>query len=150
MLKRLLASVLPVAFVAAFAAPAMADGYYRHGGHGWYGGHGHSHNSFSLSLGFYQPYPAYRPYYYAPYPAYYPVYAPPPVVYAPPPVYAPPVAYTATAPTVSAVPMRDFRDTAGRYCREYQRTAIIGGREQQIYGTACQMPDGSWQIVNEQ
>jgi len=88
--------------------------------------------------------PAYRPYYP---PVYYrPVYYPP-AVYAPP-VYAPaPTVYA--APTVSAVPTRDFRDNDGRYCREYQRTATIDGREQQIYGTACLMPDGSWQIVSE-
>jgi hypothetical protein len=88
--------------------------------------------------------PAYRPYYP---PVYYrPVYYPP-AVYAPP-VYAPaPTVYD--APTVNAVPTRDFRDNDGRYCREYQRTATIDGREQQIYGTACLMPDGSWQIVSE-
>lgn len=36
----------------------------------------------------------------------------------------------------------------GRYCREYQTTARIGGRTEQMYGTACRMPDGSWQIVS--
>jgi surface antigen len=70
-------------------------------------------------------------------------------VYAPPPrvVYAPaPVVY---APQVSAVPTRDFRDAEGRYCREYQRTAIINGVEQPVYGTACLMPDGAWRIASE-
>jgi hypothetical protein len=135
MLKRL-ALVLPVA-LAFFATPALADNWHRHGGH--------SRNSFSLSLGFYQPYPAYRPYYYYPYPAY---YAPPPVVYAPPPVvYGAPAVYA--SPSVAAVPTRDFRDSSGRYCREYQRTAVINGMEQPVYGTACLMPDGSWRIVSE-
>jgi surface antigen len=35
----------------------------------------------------------------------------------------------------------------GRYCREYQSRASIGGRPELIYGTACRMPDGSWRIV---
>ena len=33
------------------------------------------------------------------------------------------------------------------YCREYQRTVRIGGRERQSYGRACLQPDGSWKIV---
>lgn len=142
MLKRLLASVFSVAILAAFTAPAMAGG-------GWH--NGHSHNSFSLSLGFYQPYPAYRPYYYAPYPYPYPVYyAPPPVVYAPPPVYSAPQVVYAAPPAVNATSTREYQDNNGRYCREYQRTAVIGGREQPVYGTACQMPDGAWRIMSEQ
>lgn len=34
------------------------------------------------------------------------------------------------------------------YCREYQRSATIGGTLQQMYGTACLQPDGSWRIAN--
>lgn len=37
----------------------------------------------------------------------------------------------------------------GRYCREYTSTATVAGRTQQIYGTACRQPDGSWQIVSQ-
>jgi surface antigen len=33
-------------------------------------------------------------------------------------------------------------------CREYTMDAIIGGRTEQVYGTACRQPDGSWQVVN--
>ena len=33
-------------------------------------------------------------------------------------------------------------------CREYTMDATIGGRTEQIYGTACRQTDGSWQIVN--
>ena len=44
-------------------------------------------------------------------------------------------------------PVRDGRDTSGRYCREYQQTITVGGRKQSGYGTACQSPDGSWEIV---
>ncbi len=51
------------------------------------------------------------------------------------------VAYTVT-------PMRTYQVPDGRYCREYQESAIIGGRPQQVYGTACRQPDGAWQIQN--
>jgi surface antigen len=33
-------------------------------------------------------------------------------------------------------------------CREYIMDATIGGKTEQIYGTACRQADGSWQIVN--
>ena len=36
----------------------------------------------------------------------------------------------------------------GRYCREYLAQSTVGGRETQVYGTACREPDGSWRIVN--
>ena len=44
-------------------------------------------------------------------------------------------------------PKRPVQTAAGRYCREYQKTATIGGRPQETYGTACRQPDGSWQFV---
>jgi surface antigen len=45
------------------------------------------------------------------------------------------------------MPMREYRN-GGQYCREYQATANIDGRWQQVHGTACMEPDGSWQVVN--
>ncbi len=45
-------------------------------------------------------------------------------------------------------PAEPYADRDGRYCREYQTTATIGGQVQQVYGTACRQPDGAWQIVN--
>ncbi len=33
-------------------------------------------------------------------------------------------------------------------CREYTMDAQIGGRTEQVYGTACRQPDGSWRIVD--
>lgn len=45
------------------------------------------------------------------------------------------------------VPVKSYQ-TDGRYCREYQATAVIGGRRQQTYGTACLQPDGQWEIVD--
>jgi surface antigen len=43
-------------------------------------------------------------------------------------------------------PTRTVQVSDGRYCREYTTEALIGGRVQQTYGTACRQPDGSWQI----
>lgn len=49
----------------------------------------------------------------------------------------------------SVTPLRDGRNAqTNAYCREYQTTVVIDGREQSAYGTACQQPDGSWKVVN--
>lgn len=33
-------------------------------------------------------------------------------------------------------------------CREFTLDAQIGGKTEQVYGTACRNPDGSWRIIN--
>lgn len=48
----------------------------------------------------------------------------------------------------SVTPKRTYTNHSGQPCREYTTTAIIGGKKQQIYGTACRMNDGSWRVVN--
>lgn len=49
----------------------------------------------------------------------------------------------------SVTPVRDGRSTqTGAYCREYQTSVNVGGRQEEAYGTACQQPDGSWEIVS--
>ena len=53
-----------------------------------------------------------------------------------------------TGVSYEVVPIQTQQDTQGRYCREYQTTATVGGRTQQVYGTACRQPDGSWQIIS--
>ena len=45
-------------------------------------------------------------------------------------------------------PTRDGRSADGRYCREYQQTTTVGGKQQSAYGAACRQPDGSWQVTN--
>lgn len=50
-----------------------------------------------------------------------------------------------TAGTIT--PIRDGYAANGAYCREFQQTLNIGGRQQQAYGKACQQPDGSWNVV---
>lgn len=44
----------------------------------------------------------------------------------------------------TVVPMRTTDAPQGP-CREYQVTAVIGGRSEQMWGTACRQADGSWQ-----
>lgn len=39
-------------------------------------------------------------------------------------------------------------ETAQGPCREYTMEALIGGRREQVYGTACRQADGSWKIQN--
>jgi surface antigen len=49
-----------------------------------------------------------------------------------------------------ATPRRTYQTDSGRYCREYTTQARVGGRQQQVYGTACRQPDGSWEIVSRE
>jgi surface antigen len=44
----------------------------------------------------------------------------------------------------SITPTREGQSST--YCREFQQTVYIGGREEQAYGVACRQPDGAWEI----
>lgn len=44
----------------------------------------------------------------------------------------------------TVTPVRTYQTASGAYCREYQTTGSIGGYEEDLYGTACRQPDGSW------
>lgn len=45
-------------------------------------------------------------------------------------------------------PIRTYQAASGGYCREYQETITIDGRQEKTTGTACRQPDGSWRIAN--
>ncbi len=47
----------------------------------------------------------------------------------------------------NVTPVETYQTSAGQYCREYLQTVVIGGQQQQAYGTACRQPDGSWKII---
>lgn len=47
----------------------------------------------------------------------------------------------------TVVPTRTFQSPQGP-CREYTMDTVIGNRPQQVFGTACRQPDGSWQARN--
>ena len=44
-------------------------------------------------------------------------------------------------------PVRNGTSTSGRYCREFEQTIYVGGRQETAVGTACQNADGTWDIV---
>jgi len=47
----------------------------------------------------------------------------------------------------TVTPTRDGYDRiSGEYCREYETTIWVNGREETGYGTACQQEDGTWEI----
>lgn len=45
------------------------------------------------------------------------------------------------------VPTRTFDSPSGP-CREYSVDAVVAGRKDKVFGTACRQPDGSWQVRN--
>jgi surface antigen len=48
-------------------------------------------------------------------------------------------------------PVRTYTQaSSGAPCREFRMFGDVGAREQEIYGTACRQPDGSWRIVQTQ
>ncbi len=48
----------------------------------------------------------------------------------------------------NVVATKDGYSASGKYCREYQQTIYVGGKEETAYGQACRQPDGSWQVVS--
>jgi hypothetical protein len=50
-----------------------------------------------------------------------------------------------TGNTFTTTPVRTHMTSAGP-CREYIMSVMIGGQEQQAYGTACRENDGSWKL----
>ncbi len=47
-------------------------------------------------------------------------------------------------------PVATYESPDGQVCREYAIRATIGGREEQVYGTACRQPDGTWWEANSE
>ena len=120
------------AALCATVAPASADSFYFRYGHAaphWQ--HFHPRHQHYYVWG--------PPVVFAvPPPVVYGAPPPPPVVYAPPP--GAPMSVTPTS--------EPYRTADGRYCREYQSTVMVNGQPQPSYGMACQMPDGTWHIMN--
>ncbi len=48
----------------------------------------------------------------------------------------------------TTTPVRTYQQPDGLYCREFQQTVTIGGKTERAFGTACRMPDGSWEIAS--
>jgi hypothetical protein len=107
-------------------------------GHWYHGRHGGRVGWWWVAGGVWYFYPA--PVY--PYPD--PHAVPPPVAYGAPPAVVVPAPPGSVVAKPSSPP---YAGPNGEACREYQSTAVIGGRQQLTYGTACLQPDGSWRIV---
>lgn len=45
-------------------------------------------------------------------------------------------------------PTREGSDTSGRYCREYEQTIYVDGRQETGVGTACQGSNGTWELIS--
>jgi len=44
-------------------------------------------------------------------------------------------------------PTNTYNNPEGTPCREFTMDADIGGKKEQVYGTACRQADGSWKVV---
>lgn len=53
-----------------------------------------------------------------------------------------------TGTNYEVIPTKNVTVDGNQYCREYRTIAYIAGKKQQVYGTACRQPDGTWQMVN--
>jgi surface antigen len=46
----------------------------------------------------------------------------------------------------TVTPTRTYKAESGSPCREFTMKSEIGGKSEEIYGTACRQADGSWKI----
>ena len=53
-----------------------------------------------------------------------------------------------TGTSYTVVPTQNVTVDGNQYCREYRSTANVAGKKQQVYGTACRQPDGTWKMVS--
>jgi len=44
-------------------------------------------------------------------------------------------------------PTRTYEMAEGTPCREFTMNASIGGKTEDVYGTACRQQDGSWKVI---
>jgi hypothetical protein len=146
-IRHAVAAVLALCLIAFADTASAGRGHHWGSGHGGWHGRGHSswgHGDWGrhswhgrdwgrrshFNLGIILSAPALLP----------PIFAPPVVVRPPPVIVAPgPIDAVPTSPT--------FLSRSGQYCREFQSSAVIAGRPQPVYGTACQQPDGAWRVV---
>ena len=49
-----------------------------------------------------------------------------------------------TGSSYEVTPVRTYQAPDNRVCRDFSSWAVIDGYEEQLHGTACRMPDGSW------
>lgn len=47
----------------------------------------------------------------------------------------------------SVQPTRTYHNAQQQPCREYRTEALIGGKQETVYGKACRQADGSWKVA---
>jgi surface antigen len=52
-----------------------------------------------------------------------------------------------TGAQYQVTPTRTYDNQSGQPCREFNTTAMIDGRRQNVHGVACREGDGSWRVV---
>ncbi len=45
-------------------------------------------------------------------------------------------------------PTHTYQNTQNQPCREYVTEAVIGGKQEKVYGKACRQADGSWKVAS--
>jgi surface antigen len=48
----------------------------------------------------------------------------------------------------TVTPTKTYQRADGTYCREYQTTVVIDGKQERATGAACRQPDGTWRVAN--
>ncbi|BAP55052.1 17 kDa surface antigen precursor [Thioploca ingrica] len=48
----------------------------------------------------------------------------------------------------TVTPTNTFRNNSGQDCRSYTTVAVIEGKREELHGTACRQPDGTWKASN--
>jgi surface antigen len=48
----------------------------------------------------------------------------------------------------TVTPTKTYQTANGAYCRDYQTTVLIDGKQERATGTACRQADGTWKVVN--
>lgn len=114
------------------------------GGRGYYDPRGYYRGpGVALGMSLYDPYAdPYSPY---------AEYSEPDYQYPPPP---PPAEDAPAPPPVASAPMAEAPDgdsfigPNGQTCRTFRSTATIDNTPQEVQGTTCLQPDGTWRMVN--
>jgi surface antigen len=48
----------------------------------------------------------------------------------------------------TVTPTKTYQTASGTYCRDYQATVEIEGKQERASGRACRQPDGTWRIAS--
>jgi len=48
----------------------------------------------------------------------------------------------------TVTPTKTYQRAGGEYCRQFEQTIYVDGKEETATGRACRQPDGTWKIVS--